>query len=488
MSYNNANVKLQLENYIKGFPFLKVQAPATTARGISLLDAEEQASAIRRYEDFKGKIVKFVPASGAASRMFKVLFEAREDLRSRQMLLHGSHGKKFFDNITKFPFYDSAHFKGLSQEETLNYILDDMRYAYKPKGEILFHKYDKPFKEVRTAFEEHLVEGALYAKNSDGTVHIHFTVSPEHKDDFQELSDEVSPKYEKRFDCKYDINFSTQDPSTNIIAVNEDNTPFLKQDGTPLFRPGGHGALLQNLNETDGDIVFLKNIDNVIRQEFLDRTILWKKVIAGRLLQSRNNVFAYLKKLEPYILSHAKCVKAPKELCDEIISFIDNEFCITLPNIPEDILPHILFAKLNRPIRVCGMVKNEGEPGGGPFITYDADGSTSLQILEGAQIDMTLPETPLILSDSSHFNPVDIVCSIKDYKGNIFDLTRYTDPTTGFITSKSYEGRKLKAQELPGLWNGAMSNWNTIFVDTPLKTFNPVKTVMDLLKVEHLGI
>lgn len=497
-----------IENYKKGFPFLKIVASATQERGICVINDEEAEKAIERYEAYDGKIVKFVPASGAASRMFKDLFEAQEVLKEGGAVLAGSHGYKFFNNLENFPFYDAEKMSGLSNLEILEYILGSggLNYGASPKGLILFHKYDSP-SEVHTPFEEHMVEGALYAKGKDDKVYIHFTVSPEHMDDFKALLEKVRGKYEERYGCQYEVTFSIQDPSTNIIAVNEDNTPFLKNDGTPLYRPGGHGALLKNLNDIDGDIIVLKNIDNVVRLELKEDSVYWKKVLSGKLLELKGKIFMYLHALDKFLYGEgmecdschssvgcpASAMPLPKydsldALCDEIMEYLDSTLCVKIPSVPKSILPQYLHDKLNRPIRVCGMVKNEGEPGGGPFIVYDNDMSTSLQILEKGQLNPYDPGTNLLLSDSTHFNPVDIVCSTTNYLGEKFDLQKFVDPETGLISSKSYEGRNLKAQELPGLWNGSMSNWNTLFVQTPLSTFNPVKTVLDLLRPEHRGM
>ncbi len=473
-----------LLNYIKGFPFLDIVSPATLGRGIFEIDLKGQNELIELYEQYKGTILKFVPASGAASRMFKDLYEAQIDLDNNKEISTSSPASIFFHNIKKFPFYLSEKIDNLSKKEILEYVLGEkgLNYGSLPKGQILFHKYNGahflPGGETRTAFEEHLVEGALYAKESSGEVNIHFTVSPEHLNGFKNILSKVVCRYEARFDCKYNIFFSIQEPSTDIIAVNEDNTPFIKQDGTPLYRPGGHGALLNNLNKIDADIIFLKNIDNIIREELIGTTLRWKMILAGKLLEIRHKIFNYLVLLD---------TSPTEELITEIIQFLDSELCVKIPKIDRAIIIPYLHDKLNRPIRVCGMVKNEGEPGGGPFIVYDNDMSTSLQILEGAQIDKSNPISKGAFDLSTHFNPVDIVCSIFDYKGKKFDLSKFVDPQTGLISSKSYEGKKLKAQELPGLWNGSMSNWNTLFVETPIITFNPVKTVNDLLRREHLG-
>lgn len=476
-----------IENFKKGFPFLKLVAAATPARGIQVMDGKARQEAADRYDAFKGRVIKFVPASGAASRMFKDLFEGCDTLASGKALPADSKARRFVDNISRFAFYSPAEFDGLDDFRVLDHVIghgasasgkEGLDYGDRPKGQVLFHRYED---EARTAFEEHLVEGAMYARSSSGEVNIHFTVSPAHQAGFEKILKETAPKYEKRFGCRYNISFSVQDPSTDIIAVNEDNTPFLKEDGQPLYRPGGHGALLRNLNAVDGDIIFLKNIDNVVHQRLLDETVLWKKVLAGKLLEVRGKAYGYLVALDESMASGSDDTR----LYAEIREFLGKEFCVTLPDVPAEILPRYLHAKLNRPTRVCGMVKNEGEPGGGPYIVYDTDGATSLQILESAQLDMNDSATVEMLRTSTHFNPVDVVCSTVNYLGEKFNLQDFTDPETGFISHKSYEGRPLKAQELPGLWNGSMSNWNTVFVEVPLITFNPVKTVLDLLRRQH---
>ncbi len=474
-----------IENFKKGFPFLKVVAPATPGKGILVMDDAQVTEAIKAYDGFRGKVVKFVPASGAASRMFKDLFEGRDLLAAGGTLAADSKARKFIDNIRQFAFYREADFAGLSDLELLNYVIaagvsaaggEGLDYGQRPKGQVLFHSYSGSEEEVRTAFEEHLVEGAQYAKGADGCVHIHFTVTPSHQAGFEKILKDNVAKYEARYGCRYCVSFSVQDPATDIIAVNEDNTPFLKADGTPLYRPGGHGALLKNLDAIEGDIIFLKNIDNVVHQRFLDETIRWKKAIAGKLIMLRDRIWGYLRALD---------AGADAALLEEIRGFLATEFCVEVADMPQTELAAALREKLDRPIRICGMVRNEGEPGGGPFIISEKDGSTSLQILEGAQLDSKDPRTADLLAAATHFNPVDVVCSTVDYKGQKFDLEKFVDPETGFISSKSYEGRNLKAQELPGLWNGSMSRWNTLFVEVPLITFNPVKTILDLLRKEH---
>jgi len=464
----------QLKNYKEGFPFLKIASPATIGKGIKIISDSEASQAIKSYTNFDGKVVKFVPASGAASRMFKDLFEARDLLSKGKDIPAESSVNEFFAKEENLPFYKSC-LKDKSQKEVLDYVLDSegLNYGASPKGQVIFHKYDN---ENRTAFEEHLVEGAKYAKGKDNIVRIHFTVSPEHQAGFEALLSDVQEKYETRFHCHYNISFSTQSPDTNIIAVNADNTPFLKEDGEPLYRPGGHGALLQNLNAIDADIIIVKNIDNVVNEKYIEDTVKWKQILAGELVKARIKIFEYLKNFDSY--------KKNNKL-DEIKNYMSDNFCIDFSKISEQDLADVLLAKLNRPIRVCGMVKNEGEPGGGPFIINEEDSTTSLQILESAQLDSNSPRTTELLKAATHFNPVDMICSITDYKGEKFDLSKFVDPKTGFISHKSYQGRELKAQELPGLWNGSMSNWNTMLIETPVITFNPVKKVVDLLRPTH---
>ena len=457
----------QLENFKTGFPFLTIEAAATPAKGIKVLSADEQAKYISVAEGYKGNVCKFVPASGAATRMFKDLFEAADALKAGEKLKEGSPAAKFVENITSFPFFDA--------KAILNLTLFDKAWNYgaMPKGLIQFHKYEN---ENRTPFEEHLVEGALYAKDANGDVRMVVTVSVEHQKGFEDLYAQVKEKYEKRFGCKYHVTFTNQSPATDIVAVDTENNPFTKDDGSLLFRPGGHGALLTNLNDIDADVLVIKNIDNVVKESLLDETIRWKKILVGKATELQEKVFGYLKQLDE------KGADAPLA---EIKAFMEEEFCVAVPQMPEAELVAVLKAKLDRPVRVCGMVKNEGEPGGGPYVIKDEDGTTSLQILEAAQIDKKNPQAVNAMQGATHFNPVDLVCAVKNYKGEKYDLLKHTDPKTGFISEKSFQGRPLKAQELPGLWNGAMSDWNTQFVETPLITFNPVKTVLDLLREQH---
>ena len=330
--------------------------------------------------------------------------------------------------------------------------------------------------------EEHLVEAALYA-SSNGEAIVHFTVSHDHLELFKQMVAEKADKYAQRYGIKYNISFSVQKPSTDTIAANPDNTPFRNEDGSLLFRPGGHGALIENLNEIDADVVFIKNIDNVVPDRLKAETVTWKQVIAGVLVTLQKQAFNYLKVLDSGQYNHEKL--------EEIIRFVQRDLCCRKADIKEledAELVIYLRKKLNRPMRVCGVVKNVGEPGGGPFLTYNQDGTVSLQILESSQIDKNNEEYMKMFTEGTHFNPVDLVCATKDYQGNAFDLPKFVDPSTGFISSKSKNGKDLKALELPGLWNGAMSDWNTVFVEVPLGTFNPVKTVNDLLRDQHQAV
>ncbi|MDR3133844.1 MAG: DUF4301 family protein [Prevotellaceae bacterium] len=469
----------QLQNFRTGFPYLPVVAPAVPGKGIRQLDADTQAGLVRLFDQWSGSRIKFVPASGAATRMFKSLLETKTALAKNPDAATGNDSAAFFASLDKFAFYDdlkkTASFKPNDRLAILNALLGEagMNYSNLPKGLLLFHKYAAG---ARTALEEHLVEAALYAKNTDNAAHLHFTVSPEHRSKFTGLLEKVQRQYEEQWGVTFEITFSEQKKSTDTLAADAHNQPFRNADNSLLFRPGGHGALLENLNALTEDMVFVKNIDNVVTDALKAETVHWKKVLAGLLLQLREQVYHYIAQIE----NHPDALQLK-----EIALFLENAFCITLPDVPEKEYAPLLYAKLNRPLRVCGMVKNEGEPGGGPFIARDADGSLSLQIAESVQLDLDNQEGKKQVNAATHFNPVDLVCSFRDYKGGKFDLLRFRDAATGFISTKSKDGRTLKAQELPGLWNGAMSNWNTVFVEVPLATFNPVKTVLDLLRKEH---
>lgn len=461
-----AALETQLKNFREGFPFLPVTRAASCGDGIRVLDAAGIEQAAARYDRAKEslRVVKFVPASGAATRMFKDLFEfVREGRRTAVVgeLLANRRRFAFWPELRTIIGDDADELRTVE-----NIVAEGLRYGETPKGLVSFHRYGD---EVRKAVEEHLVEGAQYAA-AGGEVKIHFTVSPEHLTRFEALLAEKIPGYESRFGVKYRISFSVQDPSTDTLAVNPDCTPFRRADGRLLFRPAGHGALIGNLGKIDADIVFVKNIDNVTTDARRSDTVLYKKALAGVLLTLQERIFEYLMALE-----------VPGAELEPIAAFIENELCVKLP---KDYGTALLRQVLDRPIRVCGMVRNEGEPGGGPFWVAGADGLETLQIAESNQI---APEKRELMRSATHFNPVDLVCSFRTSKGGRFDLREFVDPATGFISRKSDGGRELLAQELPGLWNGAMARWNTVFVEVPITTFSPVKVVTDLLRPEHQG-
>lgn len=485
-------VEHQLDEIKQGFPFLKIEAAASIGKGIMSPTENEINKYLSTWDTYLNgchKIVKFVPASGAASRMFKNLYsflDADYDKPTTEF------EKEFFENIKKFAFkkelcnacktnegkcvtclMDNGEYKkiveNLLEEKGLN-------YGHLPKGLLLFHSYEEG---PRTPMEEHLVEAALYAQ-SEGQANVHFTVSHEHLELFKKKVAEKIDMYAEKFGVKYNISFSEQKANTDTIAANPDNTPFRNEDGSLLFRPGGHGALIENLNDIDADVIFIKNIDNVVPDRLKGETVKYKKLLAGILVDLQTRAFNYLKLLDTGNYTHAQL--------EEIIRFLQRDLCCRRNDIKEledAELVIYLHNKLNRPMRVCGMVKNVGEPGGGPFLCYNQDGTISLQILESSQIDKTNEKYVQMFKEGTHFNPVDLVCATKDYKGNTFHLPDYVDRSTGFISSKSKNGRELKALELPGLWNGAMSDWNTVFVEVPIETFNPVKTVNDLLREQH---
>ena len=488
-----SQIETQLECFKKGFPFLNLQSAASIGNGILSIDEEDSKKYINKWNDYlkkNHKIVKFVPASGAASRMFKNLFEF---LDAEYDTPNSDFEKKFFTRIKSFAFYSDLNKtcqknEGKSIEELISEgkyktivsnLLSDagMNYGALPKGMLKFHHYPQT---NRTAMEEHLSEGALYARNEAGDVNVHFTVSHEHLPYFQKLVNDKQPEYEKEYNVKYHIGFSEQKTSTDTIAADMNNEPFRDDKGNLVFRPGGHGALIENLNDIDADVIFVKNIDNVVPDRLKEVTVLYKKIIGGVLVSLQEKIDKYTELLETgkYTIENIR----------EIITFLQSSLFIKNPetkHLEDSDLAIYLLGKLRRPIRVCGMVKNAGEPGGGPFLAYNQDGTYSLQILESSQIDMNNPESVAMLKSSTHFNPVDLVCAVKNGKGEKYDLTQYVDKNTGFISLKSKNGKDLKALELPGLWNGAMSDWNTLFVEVPIATFNPVKTVNDLLREQH---
>jgi hypothetical protein len=486
----------QIKLFKKGIPFTNLYKTCEPEKEIKILKEEEFSELLNLFEKevLKSRIMKFVPASGAASRMFKSLQCINNEDKSITIDLLSELSKTnkdakevltFVQGINKFAFLQdlsqSMKNSGLDLESDLDkgefkniidFVISDkgLNYANLPKGIIKFHSYNSNY---RTAFEEHLVEGLNYAKDKENRVKLHFTISPEHLENVKDLISNLVEKYKTEQKVNFNISYSIQKPSTDTIAVDLDNNPFTDKDKL-LFRPAGHGALLENLNDTNGDIIFIKNIDNVVPDSLKEETYKYKKLLAGYLIKTQNTIFDYLNKLEQF---------ENDELIDNAIDFVKSELYIDIPQNIENKKDWIIKI-LNRPIRVCGMVKNQGEPGGGPFVV-DNNGFKSLQIVETSQIDINNPEQKDILSKSSHFNPVDLVCGIRDYKNEVFDLNKFVDYNTCFISLKSKSGRDLKAMELPGLWNGSMAYWNTIFIEVPLITFNPVKTINDLLKHEH---
>lgn len=492
----------QIGKFRTGFPPANLSDNISLGNGLKSLTDQEVERMIAYYEDHLGdiEIVKFVPASGAASRMFKTLFSFMSSYKGTEedyakMTSDQSTGSvfTFFKNLERFAFYGDLkeayqQAAGSSLEEgqlkreyikLLDVLLNEpgMNYGGLPKGLLKFHSYQGGMS--RTPVEEHMVEGAQYAQDKAGNVKIHFTVSPDHMEKFQAHVLSVKAHYEAEFGVKVEVTYSIQKPSTDTIAVDMNNEPFREDDGSLLFRPAGHGALLENLNDIDADVVFLKNIDNVVPDKLKGETVRYKKVIAGILLEYQQKITQALQQLEA-----GSGQTEAKALLEEHLGYKPGtEYAKMSPKDQET----FLMQKLNRPLRICGMVKSDGDTGGGPFWVSGKDGSVSLQVVETAQIDLTNPIQKEIFSKSTHFNPVDLVCSLKDWKGKKYNLLDHRDMDAGFITEKSKDGKDLKAQELPGLWNGSMADWNTVFVEVPPVTFNPVKSVNDLLKKEHQG-
>ena len=422
----------QLQSFATGFPELDIVSAASVGNGVLNPTEEEIDAYVKAWQDYLNEghtVLKFVPASGAASRMFKDLFEYLETGERTKFI------DKFLTEKEHFAF--ASQLAGLDEQAAVSHLLKDMNYGNLPKGLLLFHSYEDG---ARTPALEHLVEGAMYA-SSKGEVNIHFTVSHEHLPLFQAHLAEHQAAYEAKLGVKFHISYSEQKPSTDTLAANPDGTPFRTTDGKLLFRPGGHGALIENLNEQEADVIFIKNIDNVVPDRLKGDTVRYKQLLAGVLVTEQKKIFEQLQ--DPTLTADQK-------------------------------------AKLQRPLRVCGVVKNTGEPGGGPFLVREEDGTISCQILESSQIS-----DPALMQQATHFNPVDLVCATRDAEGKPYYLPDFVDEKTGFISHKSKDGKELLALELPGLWNGAMSRWNTIFVEVPVSTFNPVKTVNDLLRAEH---
>ena len=501
MGLTPESVLRQIESFKKGFPCVRLNRPCTVGDGIHVLSRADLNRFSELYSEasLAGRAMKFVPASGAASRMFKAFLVANRlheritdqelslkddpDHRSVRALVRGLKNFAFYEDLRTTLSRDGMDPETLLSKGEYKPILDcllasrGLNLANAPKGLIKFHSYPG---HSRTPCEEHLVEGAAYTKDRNNRVRIHFTVSPEHETSFRNHIQSTGALYEKG-GVAFHVEFSNQKPSTNTLAVGMDNEPFRDRDGALVFRPGGHGSLLENLCDLSGDLVFIKNIDNVAPDRLKEETIIYKKALGGLLTDLQKTIFAYVEKLMSGALD--------RRLLAQILDFMKDRLFTMIPDRLErhsqEEQSGFLLSMLNRPLRVCGMVKNEGEPGGGPFWVEHPDGRCSLQIVESSQVDMESPQQEKILRSSTHFNPVDLVCALRDHRGKPFDLRRFVDPDTGFISIKSRDGKDLKALEHPGLWNGAMADWTTVFVEVPLATFSPVKTLNDLLRKEH---
>ena len=483
-------VERQVAQLKRGTAYVKLMRPATIGDGIIRMTDEQVKQMNEAFEEDREyyQFTKFVPASGAASRMFKDLFTFIEDgveTKFTEVFFAHIHCFAFAEDLERVceKLYGTgidALMKDLRKVDIVKALLleDGLNYGKLPKALLKFHHYEG---FDRLALEEHLVEAARYATDTQGVARLHFTVSTEHEKPFLEAIDRVKKEYEHKYSVRYDITYSFQKPSTDTVAIDANGELFREKDGKLLFRPGGHGALIENLNDLQQEIVFIKNIDNIVPESRVELTITYKKVLAGLLLRLQQQAFEYLEILDGGDVTEeelkAMMVFAKEQLMIDIPEFVERYDVYEKTD--------FLYERLNRPMRVCGMVKNEGEPGGGPFWVKNADDEVSLQIIESSQINHAKEDQEAIFKASTHFNPVDLVCGCWNYKGEAFNLTDYVDPNTGFVSSKSKDGRELKALELPGLWNGAMADWITLFVEVPIETFNPVKTVNDLLKPMH---
>lgn len=486
----------QIEIFKEGIPFVRLEKAAVISDGIIKLSKPREKKLVGIFENLERllSLLKFVPASGAASRMFQSLYNflehfdpGVEDLEVFLSNQTNTDLKIFFEKIEKFPFYEivekritnNTKSKGEFAYRFVSELLleDGLNYGFYPKGLLPFHNYGK---FIVTPFEEHLKEAVGYA-TVNNAANLHFTISEDHHSLFEETLKIAGPRVTKETQIEFEVTYSNQKSSTDTLAVTLENEPFVNDDGSILFRPGGHGALIENLNEQNADIIFIKNIDNVVVPSNQDELVRSKRILAGLLLEVQQKAFTYADLLDRNDING--------EQLHEIKTFLENELNVRFLDsfssfsIAEQL--EILKDKINRPIRICGMVKNEGEPGGGPFWIRDVHGHISLQIVESAQVDTADEEQMAILRNSTHFNPVDIVCGVRNFRGEKFNLLNFVDTKQGFISKKTKDGKELKALELPGLWNGAMAFWNTIFVEVPLLTFNPVKTVNDLLKPTH---
>jgi hypothetical protein len=494
-------IEAQIAIFKNGNKAVNIIAAATPGNGIMQIDSNQSEKFIAIYDDLKHnlKIISFIPASGAATRMFEELYvfvesydPEKDSLQEYFRRNENTKLERFLSELHKLPFYEETlssaiknypDYKNSSTDTKKYYLVRSMLFepglelGNYPKGLVPFHKYKE---YTATAFEEHLYEAGTYAKKNN-KAKLHFTVSKEHLDKFKKEYDEIRTRVEEQTGATFQIDFSFQDPKTDTVAVDTSNEVFRSPDEEMFFRPGGHGALIENLNNLDADLVFIKNIDNLVTKSNRDEVALHKKMLAGKLLKVQQECFYYLEVIESGDFSEINI----QQIVDFATGHLFVSFSESFKQLSEDEKVAKLKQTLNRPLRVCGMVENEGEPGGGPFLVEFENGEATLQIIEGSQIDTKDPQQKVIAQNSTHFNPVDLVCGLKDYKGEKFDLNEFVDPEMSFISSKTKDGKALKALELPGLWNGAMAKWNTVFVEVPVSTFNPVKTVADLLKPTH---
>jgi len=495
-------IRDQMETFRRGFPFAQLDRPCTAGDGVTILSPQDAEQLTSRYAEavWAGRVQKFVPASGAASRMFQALLavhERADEMEGSQLQKTSQHPHvrdfvQFTESLPNFAFYEILGERLSQQQLHLDAVLSQGRYktileallmpsglnyASLPKALLHFHRYED---HCRTPLEEHLVEAATLVQDRHQIARLHCTVSPDHGDLMMAHLNHICHRYEQT-GVRFDVSWSTQKPSTDTIAVDLDNQPFRDSQGNLLFRPAGHGALIENLNDLQGDIILIKNIDNVVPDHLKAETYTYTRLLGGYLVSLQQQSFAHLERLASGEVTPA--------ILAEMRGFAEQQLSLEVPAIFEQQSHQEqaawLFQALHRPLRVCGVVPNTGEPGGGPFWVRHADGTMSRQIVETSQVDPQSEAQQAILQASTHFNPVNLVCGVRDFRGQPFDLTSFTDPETGFISHKSHEGKVLKALELPGLWNGAMARWNTVFVEVPITTFNPVKTVLDLLRQEH---
>lgn len=442
---------------LKGARGIELDRAASIGDGIHALSEREQEVMIQLFEATapEWKIIRFVPASGAATRMFKHLIAKDEPAQS-----------VFLEGLDKMAISEDIPKEILSGEgdTKVDYVLNDLQLQKLPKALIKFHWSPEG---SHTALEEHFEEMVELLGDFQENLILHFTVSPEHLELFRAEAQKLAEKYGTKGELNFILEYSEQSSATQSIAIDETGE-VVQENGELLLRPGGHGALIHNLYAMVADIAFIKNIDNVVPKEKLKPSIRWKKILGGKLFDLRIKVFQYLIALDEGRMPYG------------MDTFLLEEFGLKCPESVDDIK-----TLLNRPIRVCGMVKNEGEPGGGPFWVRGKDGIVSLQIVEKSQVDASDEEAMEKLKNSTHFNPVDLVCSLRNYEGRKFRLLDFVDPQSFFVSQKSHEGKNIRAFELPGLWNGAMAHWLTSFIEVPIETFNPVKSVNDLLKEGH---